>query len=815
MLSISSAAIAVAAASGPSTPVGTTGGIGGGTALLLSVTAWAIVKWRRTSSPESRTLAQSLGAIVKATKSTITAAKGVGGAVRAVARFVAGRELDGRPTSTATLWQPGVRTRPKRRPTDQEAAMAAVAAAPPKVSLVKKRRRGARPWARHTAGWVKGYQGRGARALDRAVRVALATARVTGRAARGTQHAYRVLGAWGCWPYAARGLARIAGVSLVVAQIVPAWTTEGWAVAGAAAVPCVALARRTRPGRLSDDAVYGPRIWAVLQADLKLGEEEQREHWLKLSDDLRAPDARIAIRLPWTWRGTDHERQELANLIDSRVPGDWQGRHFLKNDEYSAIYTHKPPSPPPAPEPECPDRVDLSDPRIQEALAALGPEEFLLGVDAHGELVIRKMSGELSHWAFSVGSGGGKSTTLQWLAVQMVMKSGTIVGIDPKLISLKPLEGIPGVHLYKDPDNAIDMRRGLEWAADVTAARFFEIEQGTETEFPPLYIFLEESNELSGLLRAVWNRIRIKTGDEKEQAADPIWEDVVAYMLRFGRAANVHLIAVFQDFKDNQFGGTSLQPLFRLKILGNYDVRQWERITGLNKTVMPPNVEKAGRMAMVSEGRPITYQTPYLFVPTGEGDEKRPATETESIELYNQYYRDLRERFGYSDRGLYTEPPAVSPRGVPKLLRGRVEPLSRDTGTNGPIGAPEGGLMYETAGHGVTHQGGVTGDVTAPRDRLRLIPGQGAPEAAEDPLEAPRLLTIAEIAREMQACGYEIEASLIRQHKRRRETTGFPTGIEMDGTEKFTLGQLITFYEQRGLTKREESKEGADQGDAV
>ncbi|WP_138899822.1 hypothetical protein, partial [Streptomyces chryseus] len=67
--------------------------------------------------------------------------------------------------------------------------------------------------------------------------------------------------------------------------------------------------------------------------------------------------------------------------------------------------------------------------------------------------------------------------------------------------------------------------------------------------------------------------------------------------------------------------------------------------------------------------------------------------------------------------------------------------------------------------------------MTPLRDRLRLVPGQAGPGAAEGSLDAPQPLPIAEIAREMQARGYDIEASLIRTHKKRRESTGFPMGI--------------------------------------
>ncbi|QLJ06671.1 hypothetical protein HZZ00_37200 (plasmid) [Streptomyces sp. NEAU-sy36] len=801
--------------------------VGGGGLVVLVVVILAAAARKKTTSTDTPGPKGSV-------RNLIHAIGGLVGAVRFVVRFYSGRELRGGPRSTATFFRAGTPTTPMQKA--PAVSMASIAVAPPKVSLVKTPRRQPSPWARKAATWLTTYSGRGAQALDRAVRAALWTARTAGRIWRVLRAVWRFLRAvyaavapvvatiartlrgWHCWPYAARGLTRLALTAVLVGLAVPAWRGFTLVVLVLALAVVLVAAYRFRPKPPGDDVVYGPKIWTILRADLNLPEDEPWEHWLSLPARLAADDARIVVRLPWTFRGSQMDKDNVTALINSRLPGEWVGRFTFTGEHATAVYTHKPPPKPPAPKPAPPKSVDIEEPRVQEALAALAPDEFLLGADEHNELVIRRMAGEVSHWAYSVGSGGGKSTTLQWLAVQMLMKRGTILGVDPKLISLAPLEGIPGVFLYKDPENGLDMRRAIYWVADVVMARFYEIEQGTATEFDPLYVFLEESNELAGILRNVWNKVRVKKGDDKDPAADPIWEEAVGRILRFGRAANVHLLAVFQDFKDNEFSGQSLRPLFPFKVLGSYDPHQWERITGMPKSVMPPPVKKPGLMVTVADGVPFSYQTPYLFIDdeNEEGEkEKRPASEDEAKELYNKLYRELRERHGWSDRGLYSEPPAVSPRGVPKLLQGRVEGLSRDTDAHGPIGASEGGLSDETAGHGVTHQGSVTPGVTGQRDRLRLIPGQAGAEGPEDPLAAPTLLTIAEIAREMQSRGYDIEAGLIRQHKRRRETTGFPVGIEIDGAEKFTLAQLITFYEQRGLERRVENQEDTEQDDAV
>ncbi|MFD9226194.1 hypothetical protein ACFWDI_40855 [Streptomyces sp. NPDC060064] len=727
-------------------------------------------------------------------------------------RFYGGRELRGEPRSDATFFRAGTRT--TRTGDTAAVTMASVALAPPRVSLVKPQRRRPRPWAVGAASWIQTYAGRGATVLDRTVRTTLWCARAAVKLWRGLQAVYRfvapvaatiarVLGMWHCWPYAARGLARLALTVALFGLTVPAWRT--WTIVGLvlALAAVVVLAHRVQPKKPGDDAVYGPRIWAILRNDLKLPEDEPRENWMILPESLATPDARIVIRLPWTWRGSEGDRENLSALVNSRLPGEWVARVTLTGETFTAVYTHKPPPKPQAPAPEPPAAVDIWDPKVQEILGALGPDEFYCGLDAFDLPVIQKMSDEQAHWALSVGSGGGKSAFLQWLAIQMLMKRGTIIGIDPKMVSLIPIIGIQGVHTYGNPQAPQDMRATLEWVAEVVTGRNYEKKHKIRTDFLPLYVFLEECNQLADILKEEYTAIK----ESGAPAGDPIWRDGVATTLRLGREVNVHIIAVFQDFKDTQFGNVSLVPLFPFKILGSYSERQWKRIMG-SSIPMPPIQKKAGRMVLALDTGEVTrIQTPYV---PWDDELTKDENQQKAYKLLTAYYKELRATHGYSTEGLYTAPPSPSPEIAPAILRR----VSRDTGPEGSNGGSEGGLSDKTAGRGVTHPGSVTPGVTPQRDRLRLIPGQAGAEGSEA-LKAPALLTIAEIAREMNARGYDIEAGLIRQHKRRKESTGFPDGIEIDGTEKFTLGQLITFYEHRGIEKREESEAEAEQGDAV
>lgn len=749
-------------------------------------------------------------AVVGAFKKLFGSFRAIARIVWAILRFYGGRELRGEPRSDATFFRAGTPTTRVQAPA---VSMASVAAAPPKVSLVKPQRRQPSPWARNAATWVTTYRGRGAQALDWAVRTALCVARIAGRTWRALQAVWRVLRAvyafvapivttlaralrnWHCWPYAARGLTRLVLTAALVGLAVPAWRT--WTVVALvlALAAVVVAAHHFQPKPPGDDAVYGPRLWAILRDDLDLPEDEPWEHWLSLPDRLAADDARVVVRLPWTFRGSQLDRENLTALINSRLPGEWVARFSFTGEHATAVYTHKPPPKPPAPAPECPEVVDFFADDIQEAIANCAVGEVVLGKDENHNIVVRRLDGETPHWALSVGTGGGKSTFNVMVAVQLIAQGFHIITADVKRSSVKPLEGIPGVYIYNDPKNPQDMRAAVEWFKAEIDARSYVKNRDPKHEFPGLLLLIEEANEFADISREWWDDNRKTRADEfgpADRAADPIWGEV-ASAARLGRFVRGNILAVFQDLRDQALGGKGLRNLFRLKFMGNYNVNQWKNVIGT--TPVPESVDKAGRMMIVEGNSHIWVQTLY-----GDGA------------ALHDWAMERRQAQGFDPAaGLFGTPPERSPEQLPSLLRG----LSRDASSEAPNGASEGGLSDETAGRGVTDQGGVTPSVTPSRDRLRLIPGQAGAEGSEDPLAAPTLLSIAEIAREMQARGYVIEAALIRQHKRRRESTGFPVGIEIDGSEKFTLAQLITFYEQRGIERREETQEVAEQDDAV
>lgn len=285
---------------------------GGNLTILAGIFAVAMLADGKKNGGDKTDWKKADQAVVGFFKKLYGGARGLVLAVWAVIRFYGGYEMRGEPRSDATFWSAGTPRTQQQGPAET-VQMATIAAPAPKVSLVKKRR--PRPWARNTAAWLSGYRGRGARVLDWAVRALLWCVRAIAWTWRFLVGAWRVsravygfvapivttlaraLRGWHCWPYAARGLARLVLTAALVGLTVPAWRVLTIVLLVLALVVVLVAAHRFQPKPPGDDAVYGPRIWPVLVNDLGLPADEPRESWLLLPRQLGAAGARVVVRL--------------------------------------------------------------------------------------------------------------------------------------------------------------------------------------------------------------------------------------------------------------------------------------------------------------------------------------------------------------------------------------------------------------------------------------------------------------------------------------------------------------------------------------
>ncbi|MDJ0347279.1 hypothetical protein QMK19_39505 [Streptomyces sp. H10-C2] len=575
--------------------------------------------------------------------------------LRFVVRFLAGRELYGEPKSDATFFKAGTGPSHEALATAKAlpvAQLGSVAAAPA-VSLTKPARRTPSPWAVKLVKALTDYRGRGARALDVAGRVAVWVARWVGRTWRLAVRVHaavwpvlrgvsRLLASWSRWPYYARSLGRLAALLIAFGLLVPAyrWPTVG--VLLLALVALVVFGRRFKPKQPGDDAKHGPALWVLLRDDLDLPEGEPMEHWLALPHRLADETATITVRLPWTFRGDDSGRARLNDLIGSRVPGEWVSRWTLQAEDHYAVWTHKPA---PKPKPEPPAGVDFLSDEVQRFLNGLEPGELLVGVDPFGRFMTKRLSGETSHWALSIGSGGGKSAFLYMLIAQLVRQKATIIAPDVKMASLDWYEGAPGIHIYNDPENVQDMRAAIKWVREETKARTYIKKKNKGRKFPPLVLIIEEGNEFGELSKEWW----ADNKPDGAKAGDPIWGDVASIM-RLGRFVNVHVIAVFQDLDERVFGNKGLRSLFNLIFMGSYSPQQWKKI--IARTPVPESPRKSGRIIAVEGAVETPFQSPF--------------TPEENFRDYVDHWRVVT---GYTlGSDVYGLPPARSAAEVPKLL---------------------------------------------------------------------------------------------------------------------------------------------------
>lgn len=614
----------------------------------------------------------------------------------------------------------------------------------------------------------------------------------------------RLFKSWRRWPRLPRAAVNVTILGGILAAVLePAAAAQYGTYGALAAVLGFAVAAITGPHGLGkwegwkpdDELTYAPSLWLVLRQALDLPEDTYRQRWLDFPRDLKADKPRITLRLPQAFRGTSGDREGLNSLIDARVPGQWVARWHTYGSEHYVTWT---PKPPPAPQPECPDRVSFFEEDVQEAMRSCKKGEVVIGKDERGEIVTQLIDDETAHWALSIGSGGGKSSFCQMVIAQLMSQGYHIVVSDVKRTSVSNFKGLPGFHLYNDPGAPQDMRSAILWWLEEANARSFIKEEQPDKEFPGFLFLLEEANEFADISRNHWDKVRElmkkanknqkeddpeplpeipEDEDEEnaERAADPIWGKI-ASGARQGRFVNANILAVFQDLRDQSMGGKGVRNLFRLKFMGNFNAQQWKNVVATSP--IPESVDKAGRV-MIVEGNARTWVQTLYATP----------------EELRDWAQEQRKLTGFDPRaGLYGTPPEHSPKVLPKLL-------SRDTSARAENQGPERGTDDKTAGQlsqGSPDVAAAEAAVTGPRDTAGRIPGQGSQEPAQDPTAPPELLPLSEVARRLTGVPGVPSYDTIRAHKHRRDKDrrggDFPQGTQKDGKELFTVSQIRAYY---------------------
>lgn len=396
---------------------------------------------------------------------------------------------------------------------------------------------------RTDAGWIE----RGTRALTR-----------TGRASRWAYMPRLKRAAWRL------GTTTAAAVTSCAYAVYPVATevTAGTLAAGGS---YVAGRRGVRAWQVREHRrrVVRP-LHAALRGPLGLPAKDAGEKWLDVPRAYRDdPDAVVRLHLPDSFLGDDGTRRLIADTMRRRLGGEWDAHWRL--DEYPlSVELRQPPAPP--------AMVKFADALPIMARAQRG--KVFLGKGTRDEEIWLDLDAETPHVAMSMGTGGGKSSTLRVILSQLARgEAERVMILDPKQVSHRWARGIPGVDIYCAPD---------EWASAIAEfrtemdRRYAEIsEHGEEREFPRWVLVVEEMNSMTALLRQWWAKTR-----DKDDPKNPPALDDLGFCLFMGRQAVMNVLAVLQQANARAMGGSDFRDQFGCKILARFSPQVWNMLVG-------------------------------------------------------------------------------------------------------------------------------------------------------------------------------------------------------------------------------------------
>lgn len=291
-------------------------------------------------------------------------------------------------------------------------------------------------------------------------------------------------------------------------------------------------------------------------------------------------DAALTVKIPPEAELGDGEQARLTNLVGRRIPGEWKASWDHQN--FQVTFKH-PPRPP--------AKVLFSE--VQDIINSLPDSQVLLGLGSENQKIVLDFEDETPHVGLSVGTGGGKSSTLRNIIIQQIRKGAEkFIVIDPKLISLDCLDGIPEVEIYTE------IRE--QWAAIAGFAlemeRRYQIKKADKSAtFPRWFLVMEEQNDFAEESYQTWMDVKAK-GDP---ARPPVFGQVAKSLFK-GRQANMNIISVYQRLTARAAGGTELRDQYGAKILARFSPQAWNSLVAT--TPRPKSSRHNGRAIVVIGG---------------------------------------------------------------------------------------------------------------------------------------------------------------------------------------------------------------------
>lgn len=418
----------------------------------------------------------------------------------------------------------------------------------------------------------------------------------TGRASRWAMRAGWERAAW-----------RVGGSALVVGEVcaytyAPTPTlavnsAAGLALTGYGAMRAHRAARRFTLNR----RVVQPLWRALAPGGFPLG--ARADDWLSVPIGYdEDQDAVVTLRLPERWQGTAEQRRAVKDLLSRKLGGEWDS-HWTDIGSPSLRLTHSPVPP---------SRVFFAD--VLPIIRELPEGRVLLGLGSRSEPIVIDFNAETPHVAMNIGTGGGKSSTLCLLIVQLLAQGATIEGIDPKRVSLNPLRGLPGIRIHRDIGQQWDSIALIRATMD---QRYVELDKDENATFDRLVLVIEESNTFAIDSADYWEQIKEKSDPKTPR----IFRDLNA-ILNKGRQVNVNVISVFQRMEAGAAGGSAARDQYGMKILARFSPQAWKVL--VDTYPRPKSSKHIGRAIVADGNEHRVVQTAYALDPSSSAARLAP-----------------------------------------------------------------------------------------------------------------------------------------------------------------------------------------------
>jgi hypothetical protein len=323
---------------------------------------------------------------------------------------------------------------------------------------------------------------------------------------------------------------------------------------------------------------------------------DDHKKYLRVPVNYRDPKARVRYMVPVTWEGDSGSVRRLGAIVAKRLGGDWDVMH------HSTAY---PPYVEFMPSPSPPRAVSFAS--ILPAIERTKDSRIIIGAGTNDSVIGIDLDSESPHVAISMGTGGGKSSLLRLIVIQLIRNGCERIDIiDPKRISHNWAKGIPGVYIHRTMPEQIkavsEFRKRME-------ARYEALDKDDTLVFPRQALLIEEQNSFIDYAKTYWEDYRNEL-DKDERAKCPKRPPVIGdigYILFQGRQACMNVFSVFQRMSAAASGGGDMRVNYGAKILARFDHQAWMMLVGTRPIPRSSRINGRGRFILGDEDREVQF----------------------------------------------------------------------------------------------------------------------------------------------------------------------------------------------------------------